>query len=467
MINPNIPLQSRTPNISLEPLMKALAFRQQREGQKQQQQANEFKFQQAQAEEDKKKSFQDIMQSSLKITPKGKQLDKQSFLGSLMEDGRFGEESFTLQKQFADEDYTKRKRFLDNHKMEQDAKNGIIQEKTPYLDALSDPKERAGILRDEWKIMGLDWRSLPESIDDEMLEQMKAAANPQTNFAPTRFQSRIGEDGVYMGFDPATNTFSQSLDAQGQPVKAPEGITYKENSQGEMVPFPTKRPPSSAPFTAPAPMPGFKSAGAEKRKVDTENAQIGLQKAQIDLDKAVLAAGQGGNFKTTQYKAASFGMRMEQVEGVLDKLSSQGFDPSEIKNMVMKGGTLEAFKSGPQKAYAQAMNNFINATLREESGAAIADSEFEKADRQYFAGINDGPEAFAQKKNNRHIIQARMLAEAGGAYDETLEKYNEISNPKKQPMNTKPLKGKPKNQKSIVEDMTEEEIDAETKRLGG
>tara|TARA_R110000851_G_scaffold96172_1_gene208666 strand:- start:6283 stop:6534 length:252 start_codon:yes stop_codon:yes gene_type:complete len=41
-------------------------------------------------------------------------------------------------------------------------------------------------------------------------------------------------------------------------------------------------------------------------------------------------------------------------------------------------------KTADRKQFEQAQRNFVNAVLRQESGAAIADSEFASAAKQYF-----------------------------------------------------------------------------------
>jgi len=49
----------------------------------------------------------------------------------------------------------------------------------------------------------------------------------------------------------------------------------------------------------------------------------------------------------------------------------------------------------------QAQRNFINATLRRESGASISPGEFENARIQYFPQVGDSPEVMKQKELNR------------------------------------------------------------------
>lgn len=65
--------------------------------------------------------------------------------------------------------------------------------------------------------------------------------------------------------------------------------------------------------------------------------------------------------------------------------------------------------------YAQAKRDFINATLRQESGAAIAESEFDSANRQYFPMPGDSTAVIEQKRRNRETaIQSFMLAGGEG-----------------------------------------------------
>ena len=68
--------------------------------------------------------------------------------------------------------------------------------------------------------------------------------------------------------------------------------------------------------------------------------------------------------------------------------------------------------------YEQAKRNFINAKLRDESGATISPSEFENADLQYFPQRGDSEEVVAQKRRGRQVVIEGMKTSAGGAYDE-------------------------------------------------
>lgn len=65
--------------------------------------------------------------------------------------------------------------------------------------------------------------------------------------------------------------------------------------------------------------------------------------------------------------------------------------------------------------FDQAQRDFVNAVLRKESGAAISESEFENASKQYFPQPGDGPEVLAQKARNRDTAVAAMKRTAAGA----------------------------------------------------
>lgn len=63
--------------------------------------------------------------------------------------------------------------------------------------------------------------------------------------------------------------------------------------------------------------------------------------------------------------------------------------------------------------FNQAKRNFVNAVLRNESGAVISPSEFDNADKQYFPQPGDTPEVLAQKAKNRDLVTSNMFASAG------------------------------------------------------
>jgi hypothetical protein len=113
-----------------------------------------------------------------------------------------------------------------------------------------------------------------------------------------------------------------------------------------------------------------------------------------------------------QSKALLFGSRMEEANGILDSLATEGRTKSVPgSNAPFIGGAITAVSGEGNQKLQQAKRDFINATLRRESGAAIAESEFSNAEKQYFAQIGDSPAVIAQKKRNREVATRGILAE--------------------------------------------------------
>ena len=126
-----------------------------------------------------------------------------------------------------------------------------------------------------------------------------------------------------------------------------------------------------------------------------------------------------------QAKALLFGSRMQQAEKQLQALNAKGVDmPSIIKmgadNVPLVGGALGAaanatVASEEQQQVEQAQRDFINAVLRRESGAVIADSEFLNARKQYFPQVGDGDAVKEQKRLNRQLAMQKILEEVPAA----------------------------------------------------
>lgn len=74
------------------------------------------------------------------------------------------------------------------------------------------------------------------------------------------------------------------------------------------------------------------------------------------------------------------------------------------------------FVSAQFQQSEQAKRDFINAVLRRESGAAIADTEFTSADKQYFPQRGDSEEVIEQKVRNRQTAIEGIARAAGPQY---------------------------------------------------
>ena len=141
-------------------------------------------------------------------------------------------------------------------------------------------------------------------------------------------------------------------------------------------------------------------AGKNARATETAGARI--EAAKLALQNKPLTESQVNN--------QIYGSRMQESEGVLGAQTAPDIEQQGLSKIPLFGNTLV---SPETQVFKQAENNFINALLRRESGAAIASSEYDNARRQYIPLIGDSPEVLKTKQNNRNMVSARLMA-AGG-----------------------------------------------------
>jgi len=119
-----------------------------------------------------------------------------------------------------------------------------------------------------------------------------------------------------------------------------------------------------------------------------------------------------------QANARLYGNRMTTSHNIVNKLESDGkvkYNPLAVKAILTGPAGISdvayAQSGADTQSAAQAMRDFINATLRRESGAAISASEYDNAMKQYFPQIGEDKTVTAQKRANRETaIQGIMDA---------------------------------------------------------
>lgn len=125
-----------------------------------------------------------------------------------------------------------------------------------------------------------------------------------------------------------------------------------------------------------------------------------------------------------QGKSAAFGLRAREADKILTDLTGK-FNPAAVNaktsvaDWPLIGGALGAatnyaLNENDQKA-EQAQRDFINAVLRQESGAAIGSSEFDNARKQYFPQPGDSAAVIQQKARNRQLAIQGFDNNAGKA----------------------------------------------------
>jgi len=154
----------------------------------------------------------------------------------------------------------------------------------------------------------------------------------------------------------------------------------------------------------------------------------------------------GGKMNEAQSKDALYASRMLAAEKELRQVESAG--QSWWERLKGKASDKTGYNvRGPEfQKFDQAQRDFINATLRRESGAVIAESEFENANKQYFPQPGDEPATLEQKRRNRIEAIKGIGAGAGSGWRPSMTidpSGNVVDNPKPQPRAAAPAAGDP------------------------
>ncbi len=145
-----------------------------------------------------------------------------------------------------------------------------------------------------------------------------------------------------------------------------------------------------------------------------KQAEIGMQGAEHDRQQNTATPN---NEQALSYGYAN---RMLNSNNIIGKVGSAlaNFKDRALDSTVFGVGVPGAnyAVSGEYQQARQARDDFINAELRRESGSAISDKEYERADKQYFPVPGDKPETLAMKEKNRALVVEAMQRNAGPTY---------------------------------------------------
>ena len=156
-------------------------------------------------------------------------------------------------------------------------------------------------------------------------------------------------------------------------------------------------------------------------------------------DGSVVTFGGGGVPDLNQDKAnaALFGGRMQRANQTLNNVDIAGTSFFQNALNFIPFGAGRPLQTDAFRSYDDARRDFVNAVLRRESGAAIADSEFESANKQYFPVPGDSQTQIDEKRMRREQAVIMLLASSGAegmAYATSVnDKLNSIAkalNPK-------------------------------------
>jgi hypothetical protein len=267
----------------------------------------------------------------------------------------------------------------------------------------------------------------PIALKAQLLQGVHAQLTPEqliTAFAPKPTQMDNGQSVSFRDTNPNSPTYGQMTGgASMQKMQSPESIASNASAAAGRAQSAQQFAVTQAAGKIPS---GYRAAA--------------------DGSMAFIPGGpadpNSGTKPPTEYqaKAAGFGARAEQADKIITSLNGK-YSPAAVNSKTsmdstplvggMLGGISNKFvlSSQDQKA-EQAQRDFINAVLRQESGAAIAASEFDNAAKQYFNQPGDGPDVIAQKDQNRKLaIQGFKNSGGRNSFSSTVSvPSNEIYN---------------------------------------
>ncbi len=121
----------------------------------------------------------------------------------------------------------------------------------------------------------------------------------------------------------------------------------------------------------------------------------------------------------SQLKVATFADRLKQASDAFASVENDIAKMGGISYWIQRKSPNWGGKGSSVQVQEQAERNFLNAVLRQESGASIAPTEFDNGKKQYFPQPGDSAEVLKQKKQNRDTVLSGMQREAGSAIKQT------------------------------------------------
>jgi hypothetical protein len=199
----------------------------------------------------------------------------------------------------------------------------------------------------------------------------------------------------------------------GQPTTPQEDMAYSLASQRATRPSRYTTPEGTM-----WEQPGISLKDIISPQSQQQPATIGVQPAPQPPSRPEREQIGERKFTEGQNLAAGFADRMTLASETADKLTSAGYDPSNIKDQAAgRMGITGNFMMTPQgQQYKQAQEDWVRAKLRKESGAVISPDEMNDEISTYFPQAGDGPEVLAQKKIARQTAERAMVKQSAGAY---------------------------------------------------
>ncbi len=215
-----------------------------------------------------------------------------------------------------------------------------------------------------------------------------------------------------------------ATEVPGSRFASAQDIQYVKGPNGEVIAAP-KTMPGTGGFGGGAPAPAAGIVGGPRG--GGGGVQFGQIVAGTGGGKRTVAGGAAAAVKPekplTQAQAKATGYAMRAQEAEKDLTAIKQFSPSAIASKryaedipvlgALAGPLVNRALSESDQLAEQAQRNFVNAVLRQDSGAAINAGEWANAQRQYFPQPNDKPAVLAQKARNRATAIEALKVGAG------------------------------------------------------
>jgi len=285
------------------------------------------------------------------------------------------------------------------------------------------PQATPNIVRALASIASDPWLSdSQKSIAMMLAKDQLAKSNPEYGF-------QVVGDQLYRTDKRSGNAIPMGVSANKTALQVIGQDEYGNNMYGFVNPTTQQITPVAPPGTAAAQMQN-RGQAAPPQAAPSPDGQPPAQAAppadgipppppginpKIWRDEKTRELARGEKFTESQGKALTFGNRMENAESILSNLENEGTSRTNRygANIPLFGNSV--ITEGYQK-FQQAEREFINALLRRESGAVIADSEYNNFSKQYFPQPGDSPDVIAQKRQSRKVAIDAMKKEAGPNY---------------------------------------------------
>lgn len=122
----------------------------------------------------------------------------------------------------------------------------------------------------------------------------------------------------------------------------------------------------------------------------------------------------GPKYSEDMRKAGGFAMRADAADKIVSdpRVTAAGSSMGENLKSAAPFGLGNYLTSDNFQSFDQAQRDFVNAVLRRESGAAISESEFDNARKQYLPQPGDGKVVLDQKAANRKLAIQSLQSSA-------------------------------------------------------